>query len=75
MRLIDRLLERRTGRALLGGLMLAIAAFSGLMAFGMLQNLWADDADNSRGVYLAVGLPFLAACIAALVSAVGVWRR
>jgi hypothetical protein len=63
------------GRVLLSGLLVAIAAAAGFVALGILQNLLPNQGDSGTGFYLLAGLPFLALCIAALVSAVGLWRR
>jgi hypothetical protein len=62
-------------RVVLGGLLIAVAAISGVAAFGALENLFADYQDSPSSTYLMIGLPCLALCVAALVSLVGLWRR
>jgi hypothetical protein len=55
--------------------LIPIGVFAGLVAYGALSNLWADYQDSSTSTYLLIGLPALAACVAALVGAVHVLRR
>jgi hypothetical protein len=62
-------------RFLLAAFLIAVAAATGLVAFGALQNLWADYQDSPTSTYLLIGLPLLALSLAALVSAVTVLVR
>jgi len=55
--------------------LLLLAAACGVMAFGALQNLWADYQDSPTMTYLVVGLPPLALGIVLLVLAFRSLRR
>ena len=62
-------------RILLAGFLIAVAAAAALVAYGALQNLWAEYQDSPTSTYLLIGLPALAFSVAALVSAVTVLVR
>jgi len=55
--------------------LVALGAYAGFLAYGVLQNLWADYQDSTTSTYLMFGLPLLAFSVAALVSAVMVLRK
>jgi hypothetical protein len=60
---------------LLATLFLAVVAIVlGLLAWGSLSNLWADNPDNSAGTYLWVGGLALAGLGVSVAAAVGIWR-
>ena len=54
--------------------LIVVAGGAGMVAFGALSNLWADDQDSEPGTYLAIGLSALVAGLAALFAAVRIWR-
>ncbi len=62
-------------RFLLAAFLFTVAVVTGLVAYGALQNLWADYQDSPTSTYLLIGLPLLAFSVAALVSAVAVLVR
>jgi len=63
-------------RVIGAAILLLVAAACGLMAFGALQNLWADYQDSTTATYLIIGLPLLAFSIALVALAVRLlWRR
>ena len=62
-------------RFLLASFLIAIGVIAGWLAYGVLQNLWADYQDSPTSTYLMFGLPLLAFSLAALVGAVAVLRR
>jgi hypothetical protein len=64
-----------TVRIVLPIALLCLGACAGLAAYGALSNLWADYQDSATSTYLRFGLPWLALCLAALVSAVQLVRR
>jgi hypothetical protein len=61
-------------RILAVGYLIVVSGGAGLVAFGALANLWADDQDSGTGTYLAIGLPALSICIVALFAALQIWR-
>lgn len=54
--------------------LLVLAGALALLAYGALSNLWAAYRDSPVTTYLAIGLPALVGCLAALFAAVHVWR-
>jgi hypothetical protein len=54
--------------------LIAVAGVAGMVSYGALSNLWADHRDSETGTYLALGLPALAVCVAALFGAALIWR-
>lgn len=62
-------------RFLLAAFLLAVAVVTGLVAYGALQNLWADYQDSPTSTYLLIGLPLLAFSLAAFVAAIAALTR
>ena len=62
-------------RFLLATASIVVACLSGIWAFGMLSNLWADYQDSAPSTYLLFGVPPLALGVAALAGAVMLLRR
>ena len=62
-------------RVALAVMLAAVGILAGWLAYGVLQNLWADYKDSPTSTYLLFGLPLLALCIAALTSAAILIRR
>ena len=62
-------------RFVASGLLLVLAVFAGMLAWGALQNLFSSYRDSPTSTYLLVGLPSLAVCLAALYGAARLWLR
>jgi hypothetical protein len=54
--------------------LIAFGIGAGMLALGALSNLWADYRDSETRTYLEIGLPALAASVAALGAAARIWR-
>ncbi len=55
-------------------ILVVFAAVAAVVALGALSNLWSGYRDSEIYVYLAIGLPALALCIASIVAFVVIWR-
>ena len=62
-------------RVLLAFFLGALAVAAGLLAWGVLSNLWSDYQDSPTSTYLLIGLPLLAFSVAAAISAIAALRR
>jgi hypothetical protein len=62
-------------RIALAVVLAVVGVYAGWFAYGVLQYLWADYKDSPTSTYLLFGLPPLALCIAALISAAILIRR
>ena len=54
--------------------LLALAAFAGLLAYISLSHIGEAHHDNSTANYLWLGVPAVAVCVVSVVGAVWLWR-
>ncbi len=55
-------------------LLLLLAAFGALLAWGALSNLFTEHPDSPASTYLLIGVPSLIVAVLAVAGAVRLWR-